>query len=169
MYCLWLSVAVLAFTTGFVSATISYDWDTSPEKRQYAPDFHGFVPTAASKRVVKFASMLFLSAGKLVIRSMVLLGSIERNWALAYAGADVGLYLIIKVLKVYFWYSSPAGGYVEIVSSTNTRISVKIITHFTSLVQERHPQRDMKGKMRGKLVAKLGFDHGKSSSSYQDL
>ena len=30
----WLSVAVSAITTGFASATISYDWDTDPARRE---------------------------------------------------------------------------------------------------------------------------------------
>jgi len=138
----WLSVAVSAFTTGFVSATLSYDWDTSPEKRRAAPDFYGFIPAAAVKRVTVFASMLVTSAGMLVIRcmSIVLMGLIGRNWALGYVGVDLGLYLIIKLLRGDFWYWIPVGGYVEIILSSSARILTKILSDFTSLVQLRHPQ-----------------------------
>ncbi|GMI44875.1 hypothetical protein TrCOL_g12708 [Triparma columacea] len=64
----WLSVAVSAITTGFASATISYDWDTDPAKREYAPDFYGYIPANASKRTLVFASMLLFTAGMLLIR-----------------------------------------------------------------------------------------------------
>ena len=45
----WLSVAVSAITTGFASASISYDWDTNPAKREETPDFYG-VYTSKSKQ-----------------------------------------------------------------------------------------------------------------------
>ena len=64
----WLSVAVSAITTGFASATISYDWDTDPAKREQAPDFYGYTPAKASKRTVVFVSMMLFTAGMLLIR-----------------------------------------------------------------------------------------------------
>ena len=33
----WVSLIISALTTGFISATISYDWDTDPEKRKTSP------------------------------------------------------------------------------------------------------------------------------------
>ena len=138
----WLSVAVSAFTTGFVSATISYDWDTEPGNRLLSPELYGYVPAAKFKRVVVFASMLAISAGMLLIRSMsiVLLGLMGKNWALGYVFADVGLFLIIKASRGDFWHWVPSGGHVEIFTSFLNRISVKIITDFTIMIHLRHPQ-----------------------------
>ena len=45
----WLSLAVSALTTGFSSATISYDFDTDPVKRKMSPGFYGYIPAKASK------------------------------------------------------------------------------------------------------------------------
>jgi hypothetical protein len=45
----WLSVAVSAITTGFASATMSYDFDTDPGKREHTPDFYGYIPAKTSK------------------------------------------------------------------------------------------------------------------------
>ena len=137
----WLSVAVSAITTGFASATISYDWDTDPGLRQSAPDFYGYIPAKASKRSVVFVSMLLLSAGMLLIRctTIVLLGLIGGSWALLYIGADLGLYILVKILRGDFWYWLPLGGRLEIVSSILLRVIVKIIVDFTSIVQYRHP------------------------------
>jgi len=138
----WLSVAVSAFTVGFASASISYDWDTDPEKRQAVPGFYGFVPAAAMKRALLFASMLVISTGILIIRcmSIVLLGLIGRRWAFGFIGADLGLYLIVKVLRGDFWYWAPTGGFEEIFVSALSRILTKTVTDFTSLVFLRHPQ-----------------------------
>jgi hypothetical protein len=137
----WLSVAVSAITTGFASATISYDWDTDPALREQAPDFYGYIPARASKRTVVFASMLLITTGMLLIRctTIVLLGLMGGSWALLYIGADLGLYLLVKILRGDFWYWIPAGVNVEIVSSILMRVVVKIITDFTSIMQLRHP------------------------------
>jgi hypothetical protein len=137
----WLSVAVSAITTGFASATISYDWDTDPARRELAPDFYGYIPANASKRTLVFVSMLLLSAGMLLIRcaTIVLLGLIGGSWAFLYIGADLGLYLLVKILREDFWYWAPLGGKAEIVSSILLRVLVKIVVDFTSIVHFRHP------------------------------
>jgi hypothetical protein len=137
----WLSVAVSAITTGFASATISYDWDTDPSRRGQTPAFYGYIPAKASKRTVVFVSMMLLSAGMLLIRctTIVLLALIGGNWAFLYIGADLGLYLLVKILRGDFWYWIPLGGNIEIVSSILMRVIVKIIIDFTSNMQARHP------------------------------
>jgi hypothetical protein len=137
----WLSVAVSAITTGFASATISYDWDTDPFNREFAPDFYGYIPAKASERTVVFVSMLLFTAGMLLIRctTIVLLGLIGGSWALLYIGADLGLYLLIKILRGDFWYWMSLGGNIEIVSSILMRVCMKIIVDFTSIAQFRHP------------------------------
>jgi hypothetical protein len=137
----WLSVAVSAITTGFASATISYDYDTDPGKRERVPDFYGYIPAKASKRSVVFVSLLLFTAGMLLIRctTIVLLGLMGGSWAFLYIGADLGLYLLVKILRGDFWYWMPLGGNIEIVTSIIFRVIVKIITDFTSIVHFRHP------------------------------
>jgi hypothetical protein len=137
----WLSLAVSAITTGFASATISYDWDTDPAKREDIPAFYGYIPAKASKRTVVFLSMLLLSAGMLLIRctTIVLLGLMGGSWAFLYIGADLGLYLLVKILRGDFWYWIPLGENIEIVSSILLRVMTKIIVDFTSIAQFRHP------------------------------
>jgi hypothetical protein len=67
------------------------------------------------------------------------LGLLGGRWVSLYVGADLGLYLLVKVLRGDFWYWIPAGGNVEIVSSIVGRLLVKVVTDFTSIVQFRHP------------------------------
>ncbi|GMI31458.1 hypothetical protein TrCOL_g854 [Triparma columacea] len=137
----WLSVAVSAITTGFASATISYDWDTDPAKREVAPDFYGYIPAKASKRAVVFVSMWLFTAGMLLIRctTIVLLGLMGGSWVFLYIGADLVLYLLVKILSGDFWYWLPVGGSAEIVLSILFRVIAKIIVDFTSIVHFRHP------------------------------
>jgi hypothetical protein len=106
-----------------------------------APDFYGYIPAKASKRTVVFVSMMLFTAGMLLIRctTIVLLGLMGGSWAFLYIGADLGLYLLVKILRGDFWYWVPLGGNLEIVTSTLFRVIIKIIVDFTSMVQFRHP------------------------------
>jgi hypothetical protein len=137
----WLSVAVSAITTGFASATISYDWDTDPGWREKAPDFYGYIPAKARKRTAVFVSMMLLSAGMLLIRctTIVLLGLIGGRWAILYLGFDVCLYLFVVLVRRDFWFHVPYGGKTEAVNSIICRVFGKIIVDSTSMVHFRHP------------------------------
>jgi hypothetical protein len=106
-----------------------------------APDFYGYIPAKASKRTVVFVSMLLYTAGMLLLRctTIVLLGLMGGSWAFLYIGADLGLYILVKILRGDFWYWAPFGGNLEIVSSILARMMVKIIVDFTSIVHYRHP------------------------------
>ena len=137
----WISLAISALTTGFASATTSYDWDTDPLKREQTPDFYGYIPSKASKRLLVFVSMMFLTAGMLLIRCMIIvvLGAIGSSWVALYIGGDIGLYLIVKILRGDFWWWMPLGGNLEIFSSIVNRVAFKVVTDFTSNVHFRHP------------------------------
>jgi hypothetical protein len=137
----WVSLSVSALTTGYASATISYDYDTDPMNREQVPDFYGYVPANPTKRSIIFVSMMLFSAIMLVLRCMtiVVLGLLGGKWVSLYIGADLGLYLLVKVFRGDFWYWIPVGGNVEILSSIVFRVLVKIVTDFTSIVQFRHP------------------------------
>ena len=125
----------------FASATTSYDFDTDPANREKAPNFYGYIPAKASKRSLVFVSMVLLTAGMLLIRCMtiVVLGLVGGSWVTLYIGGDLGLYLVVKMLRGDFWYWVPLGGKAEILSSIVTRVLMKIIVDFTSIVQFRHP------------------------------
>jgi hypothetical protein len=82
--------------------------------------------------------MMFFSAGMLVIRctTIVVLGLLGGRWAFLYVGADLGLYLVVKIVRGDFWYWPPSA---EILFSIIARTLVKVVTDFTSIVQFRHP------------------------------
>jgi hypothetical protein len=136
-----LSVAMSAITTGFASATLSYDSDTDPGLRELSPNFYGYIPAKASKRTVVFVSMLLLTAGMLLIRctTIVLLGLMGGIWTILYLGVDLCLYLVVVLVRRDFWFITPHGGKIEVVNSIICRVMGKIIVDFTSSVPFRHP------------------------------
>jgi hypothetical protein len=71
--------------------------------------------------------------------TIVLLGLMGGSWAFLYIGADLGLYLLVKIFRGDFWYWIPLGGKAEIVTSILFRVLPKIIVDFTSMAQLRHP------------------------------
>jgi hypothetical protein len=46
---------------------------------------------------------------------------------------------MVKIFRGDFWYWIPVGGHSEIVMSITARVIVKVVTDFTSIVQDRHP------------------------------
>ena len=61
------SLSISALTTGFTSATISFDMDTDPMQRKNNPEFYGYVPDSARKR----ASELFRSVKRSLIAEVL--------------------------------------------------------------------------------------------------
>jgi hypothetical protein len=137
----WISLTVSALTTGFTSASISYDWDTDPKNREQIPTFYGFIPPKASTRALVFVLMVLFSAGMLLIRCMtiVILVLAGSSWVALYIGGDFFVYLAVKTLQGDFWYWIPLGGKAEIVNSLICRVTGKVIVDFTSMVHFRHP------------------------------
>jgi hypothetical protein len=137
----WISIIVSAFSTGFISATLSYDWDTNPTKRENMPSFYGYIPAEASKRTIVFMALICVSAGNLLIRcfTIVMLSVSNMNYAFTYIGVDLAIFLLIKVLQGDFLYHIPIGGKIEYVVSLLCRCIGKIVNDFTTIVQLRHP------------------------------
>jgi hypothetical protein len=137
----WLSISVSALTTGFASATISYDFDTNPSSRETVPEFYGYIPAKASKRALVFVLMVLFTGGMLLIRCMtiVVLALLGGRWAFLYIFTDLLLFLLVKLLRKDFWYWVPTGGGADILVSVVSRVVGKVVTDFTSMVQFRHP------------------------------
>ena len=68
----WSSLGASALSAGFISATVSYDFDTDPKKRQETPTYYGYIPASAKKRTLVFVLLLLISANLLVFRCSAL-------------------------------------------------------------------------------------------------
>ena len=63
-----ISLLISVLTTGFMSATISFEFDTDPKKRAFNPGFYGFVPDSANRRAILLLSMFFTSGLQVFIK-----------------------------------------------------------------------------------------------------
>ncbi|GMI30122.1 hypothetical protein TeGR_g9758 [Tetraparma gracilis] len=64
------SIIVSACTTGFTAATISFDFDVSPQRRRDDPTFYGYIPDSAGRRTAIFLCMIMNGALLLLLRSV---------------------------------------------------------------------------------------------------
>ncbi|GMH74562.1 hypothetical protein TL16_g06498 [Triparma laevis f. inornata] len=135
------SLVISLLTTGLVSATLSYDWDTDPKNRASFPEFYGFVPDSPQIRAVIFLTLISISAFQVLLKSVlvVCLGSFSVRYAWIYLGGDLGFYLLFKIARGDFMYWAPAGGILGMLISVIARVIVKIVTDYAGVVQFRHP------------------------------
>ena len=132
------SMLVSAMTTGFSSASISFDYDVDPTKRKQTPDFYGYIPDGGSRTVI-FGCMMLNSALLLLIRSFsaAMLMLVNKRYFVAYMVGDMSLYLLQKVVRGDFLYWLPVDGALGLLMSLLLRVLVKTITDFTGVIQFR--------------------------------
>lgn len=94
----YLSLLLSTLTTGFVSATLSYDYDTDPKKRGSNAEFYGYVPDGSKKRAVLFLTLIAISAVQVLLNSLLVvgLGNLNPTYALVYLLGDKVLFLSQK-------------------------------------------------------------------------
>ncbi|GMH65899.1 hypothetical protein TrLO_g8812 [Triparma laevis f. longispina] len=136
----YLSLAVSILTTGFVSATLSYDYDTDPKMRAIKPDFYGYVPDNTKKRAALFVTMALMSAVQVLTKGIlvVTVGFVEEIYALLYLIGDILLFLIYKVVQRDFRYWIKIDGATGLAISlavrdllTLTKDTIKLLTRLT--------------------------------------
>ena len=136
------SILVSAVTAGYTSATISYDFDTDPVKREMSPNFYGYIPDNATTRALVFLCLVGISGTLLLVKStvIVLLYMLGGRWVALYFGVDLGVYFLIKFANGDFSYwIAEDNPYLHMYMSVLLRVVTKSIVDFTSIVQFRHP------------------------------
>ncbi|GMH82067.1 hypothetical protein TL16_g09138 [Triparma laevis f. inornata] len=116
---IYLSLAVSILATGFVSATLSYDWDTAPKNRAAMPIYYGYIPDSARVRAVMFISLMGISSVKVLLTALLIvcLGSIKMIYVLIFIGFDMLIYLVLKAVRGDFRYWMPVDGLVGLALS----------------------------------------------------
>ena len=66
---------------------------------------------------------------------LVLIGLERKTWAVLYICSDLGLYLLIKILRDDFYYWLPLDGWTAVIVSLLSRIVIKVVTDFTSICE----------------------------------
>ncbi|GMH69388.1 hypothetical protein TL16_g05146 [Triparma laevis f. inornata] len=136
------SLFISTLTTGLVSTTISYDFDTDPAKRSQKPDFYGYVPASPIKRSLIFAVMILISSCLVFVKSLLLLvlSGLDRQAPIMYLGLDVGFFVLYKVLRGDFIYWIPVSEIsLQLIVALGFRLVCKFVTDFTGCVHYRHP------------------------------
>ena len=79
--------------------------------------------------------MVFISGAVLLTKSaaLVIFGLVSRKLIVAYFVVDVGLYLLLKILRDDFYYWIPVDGFVGLLVSFLIRIIIKFIADFSSI------------------------------------
>jgi hypothetical protein len=106
------SIIVSALTTGFGSALISYDMDTSPKKRRETPAFYGFVPPTG-RGLVFFLMMINSTSHFLAkIMAIALLGAVSETWVVLYLLGDLILFILYTIIRNDFFYFIPVQSFI---------------------------------------------------------
>ena len=137
----YLSLLVSLLSTGFISATLSYDFDTDPQKRAFNPEFYGYAPDDGRKRAFLFFTMILLSATQVLIKAIliIVLASIGSWFSLYYLLGDIAFYLLYKLARRDLTYWVPLEGVLGLIISGLFRVVIKFVVDFTAIIQFRHP------------------------------
>ncbi|GMH95050.1 hypothetical protein TL16_g13066 [Triparma laevis f. inornata] len=133
------SLLTSALTIGFISATLSYDYDTDPKKRAYNPDFYGYVPDSSSRRALLFLTMMLMPGVQVLIKGTLVIVLGLARYAREYNRGDMLLFLTYKIIRRDFQYWIPLYGVAGFAVSLLVRVAVKAIADFTGCLHFRHP------------------------------
>jgi hypothetical protein len=133
-----VSVGLSCLSTAFIATTIDYDLDLEVTRRTSNPEFYGWIPDIASKRVLVF-SLLFLYHSAQCIGNtftMTVLAQTNLLWLVVFILADYCGLLLYKLARNDLIYWVPGFGFgLSIIA----RFMCKVVTDFTGLIQARHP------------------------------
>jgi len=126
----------------FISALISFDWDTEESQRKSNPAFYGYVINTKVRKVSCFILLFCLSFFNLAVRGFacVLLLTLGTSVAVLTFGSELLFFLMFKTISRDFTYHLPFDNLIiRTTSSFLIRVVVKIVADWTSIVQFRHP------------------------------
>ena len=134
-----VSILISALSVGVSSATISFDFDVDPTQRKHSPTFYGYVPDSGFGRTAIFITMVLQSTGMLLIRSFstVLLINVGSGYIGYIFAAEMGFYLLYKLVIRDAYYWMPIEGIAGVLLSFVMRFVVKIVTDYTGVIQFR--------------------------------
>jgi len=137
-----LSLFSSVSAAAFLSALISYGWDTDKDCRHLASCFYGYVPDPKMRRVTVFLSLFFLSLFNLFVRAFAcVLFFLHHGFktVVAILLSELLLYFCTKIVRGDFAYWAPIYGPAGIVTSFIVRFLIKVVGDWTAVVQFRHP------------------------------
>jgi len=136
------SIVISALTTGFTSASLTFDYDCDPARRNKTPDFYGMIPDESLSRTIVFVCLLLQSALLLLIRSLGAAMLIEfggKRFFVAHMVLDHTLYWFYKFARNDAWFFPNVTGVGGVLVMLLCRTASKVTVDFTGLVQFRAP------------------------------
>jgi hypothetical protein len=136
-----ISLLISALSTGYSSATITWDFDTSIGRRRNEPEFFGMIPDGLRGQLV-FLCMILNSAMLLLLRSLsyAMLMLMSPVYVLYYALGDTAFFFLQKAARGDLEYFANVDGVVGAVFfDFLVQLMMKTIVDFTGLVQFRGP------------------------------
>ena len=133
------SLLTSALSTGYSSATITWDFDTGISYRRDEPEFYGMIPDGVRGNVV-FLCMILNSAMLLLVRSLsyALLMLVNPAYVLYYALGDSSFFFLQKAARGDFKYFENVDGLAGfLIFDALFQFMMKSIVDFTGLVQFR--------------------------------
>jgi hypothetical protein len=134
-----ISLQISALSTGYSSATITWDFDTEIQRRRDGPEFYGMIPDGVRGNVV-FLCMILNSALLLLVRSLsyALLMLLNPAYVLYYALGDTAFFFLQKSARGDFKYFANVDGLAGLLFfDILFQFITKIVVDFTGLVQFR--------------------------------
>jgi hypothetical protein len=136
-----ISLLISALSTGYSSATITWDFDTGIQRRRDSPEFYGMIPDGVLGNVV-FLCMILNSALLLLVRSFsyAMLMLVNPAYVLYYGMGDAAFFFLQKAARGDFKYFANVDGIAGLlIFDFLTQFLLKTIVDFTGLVQFRGP------------------------------
>ncbi len=135
------SILVSVFTSAFTSATLSFDYDTDPERRKESPHFYGYIADKPRIRSFMFLLLILSNSCCLAAKGTTagLLIIINPMIFVFYFVSDMAIYILQKLLRNDFMYWVPLESTFAYVISSMNRILIKLAAEYTCIVQFRHP------------------------------
>ena len=133
------SLLISALSTGYSSATVTWDFDTGINRRRDEPEFYGMIPDGVRGNVV-FLCMILNSALLLLVRSLsyAMLMLVNPAYVLFYALGDTAFFFLQKSARGDFKYFANVGGMAGLLLfDLLIQFAMKAIVDFTGLVQFR--------------------------------
>jgi hypothetical protein len=135
------SLLISALSTGYSSATITWDFDTGNQRRRDEPEFYGMIPDGLRGNVV-FLCMILNSAMLLLVRSLsyAMLMLANPAYVLYYALGDSSFFFLQKAARGDIKYFANVDGLAGLLLfDFLIQFITKTIVDFTGLVQFRGP------------------------------
>ncbi|GMI12318.1 hypothetical protein TrVE_jg7501 [Triparma verrucosa] len=124
----------------FLSALMSYDYDTSADGRKTRPQFYGYIPASKRLKVLCFSSLFFISAFNLAVRILAcFLLSRDMTILVSVLASELALYFSYKLWRRDWTYWTPFNGVVGALVTLMCRLCIKLLADWCAIVQFRHP------------------------------